>query len=207
MIEIEKALQKAILARPLPAWAVKAHPTKTGMSSINSIAVTDRLNEAFGEMGWSLDASIEQIERQQGTYKNGNAYEKIMVVAKVRVTFADGSYKETYGGNDNADLGDAYKGAVTDALTKIGSWLGIGTHVWKNDPDGSKGDEDSNSGRGIDLLVLALLDKSIGSEKQLQYLAKRLSSSTFNATRLGLIEKLNNKEVSVKDAIDKLSKK
>ena len=206
MKEIEDALIKGILARPLPAWAIKAHPTKQGMSSINSIAVTDRLNEAFGLNGWTLDASIEQLDKQTGTYKNGNTYEKMMVVAKVRISFADGSYKETYGGNDNADLGDAYKGAVTDALTKIGSWLGIGTHVWKNDPDGSKGATDSNSGRGIDVLVLALLDKSIGSEKQLQYLAKRLSSSTFNVTRMGLIEKLNNKEVSVKDAIDKLSK-
>ena len=206
MKEIEDAIIKGILARPLPAWAIKKHPTKQGMSSINSIAVTDRLNEAFGLNGWTLDASIEQLDKQTGTYKNGNTYEKMMIVAKVRISFADGSYKETYGGNDNADLGDAYKGAVTDALTKIGSWLGIGTHVWKNDPDGSKGDADSNSGRGIDALVLALLDKSIGSEKQLQYLAKRLSSSTFNVTRMGLIEKLNNKEVSVKDAINKLSK-
>jgi hypothetical protein len=39
---------------------------------------------------------------------------------------------EAYGGNDNPDRGDAYKGAMTDAITKIGSFLGIGADVWKN---------------------------------------------------------------------------
>ena len=39
---------------------------------------------------------------------------------------------EAYGGNDNPDRGDAYKGAMTDALTKIGSFLGIGADVWKD---------------------------------------------------------------------------
>jgi len=43
-----------------------------------------------------------------------------------------------YGGNDNGginsknyDLGDAYKGAVTDGITKIASYLGIGADVFK----------------------------------------------------------------------------
>jgi len=39
---------------------------------------------------------------------------------------------EAYGGNDNPDRGDAYKGAMTDAITKIGSFLGIGADVWKD---------------------------------------------------------------------------
>jgi hypothetical protein len=38
---------------------------------------------------------------------------------------------ECYGGNDNSDRGDAFKGATTDAITKIGSWLGIGADVFK----------------------------------------------------------------------------
>ena len=116
--------------------------------------------------------------------------------------FANGTYKETYGGNDNADLGDAYKGAVTDALTKIGSWLGIGAHVWKNDTKGT--DTDSNSGRGIYELIMAVLKEDIGSEKQRQFVAKKLSSSVFNKSRMELIGKLNSKEVNISDAITKL---
>jgi len=52
------------------------------------------------------------------------------VVIKARFTSGD-IYIENFGGNDNADLGDAYKGACTDALTKIGSYLEIGMDVFK----------------------------------------------------------------------------
>jgi hypothetical protein len=55
-----------------------------------------------------------------------------MVVVKAIFTVPSyGIEYECYGGNDNADRGDAYKGATTDALTKIGSWLGIGADVFK----------------------------------------------------------------------------
>ena len=58
-----------------------------------------------------------------------------MVVVKTTLSIPEyGIEYECYGGNDNPDLGDAYKGAVTDAITKIGSWLGIGVEVWKNQP-------------------------------------------------------------------------
>ena len=62
-----------------------------------------------------------------------------MVVVKVTFQVPDlGIYYESYGGNDNGgisnknfDLGDAFKGASTDALTKIGSYLGVGIDVFK----------------------------------------------------------------------------
>jgi hypothetical protein len=59
----------------------------------------------------------------------------------VKVTFEvpdHNIYYESFGGNDNGgvknknfDLGDAYKGATTDAITKIGSYLGVGIKVFK----------------------------------------------------------------------------
>ena len=54
----------------------------------------------------------------------------------VKCTFTVEKYDihlEQFGGNNNKDVGDAYKGAATDALTKIGSYLGIGAHVWKGE--------------------------------------------------------------------------
>lgn len=48
-----------------------------------------------------------------------------------------GIYYECFGGNDNADLGDACKGATTDALTKVCSWLGIGAEVFKGRQTGA----------------------------------------------------------------------
>lgn len=115
--------QKDILSRPLPAEAVKQHPTKKFLSSINPIYVTERLNECFGIGTWELHTDFVQQEQK-------------MIVVKVSFDVPEyGIHYECFGGNDNADLGDAYKGATTDALTKICSWLGIGAHVWKNQPN------------------------------------------------------------------------
>jgi hypothetical protein len=109
------------LGAPLPLEAVSPHPTKKFLSSIKSIYVTERLNEVFGVGSWKLFTEyIEKVDK--------------MVV--VKVTFRIPEYNidyECFGGNDNADLGDAYKGATTDALTKIASWLGIGREVFKGE--------------------------------------------------------------------------
>lgn len=120
--EMREALRK-----PLPAEAVKPHPTKTFLSSIKAIYVTERLNEVFGVGSW-------QIRTEHIT-----TTDKSMVVVKVTLNIPKyGVHYESYGGNDNGgensknfDLGDAYKGATTDAITKIGSYLEIGIDVFK----------------------------------------------------------------------------
>lgn len=111
--------QQQLLDAPLPAEAVSPHPTKNYLSTIKAIYVTERLNKVFGVGAWRVRS--EQV-----------AHENKMVVVKVTFEIPEyGIYYECYGGNDNSDLGDAHKGAVTDALTKIGSWLGIGADVFK----------------------------------------------------------------------------
>lgn len=117
--------QKAALDRRLPDEAVSQHPTKKFLSSIKSIYVTERLNEVFGVGSWRVEMDIaERFER--------------MVVVKLRFSIPEyGIYYECFGGNDNADLGDACKGATTDALTKVCSWLGIGAEVFKDRQTGA----------------------------------------------------------------------
>lgn len=111
--------QQRLLDAPLPAEAVSSHPTKNYLSTIKAIYVTERLNHVFGVGAWRIRS--EQVAR-----------ESKMVVVKVTFEIPEyGIYYECYGGNDNTDLGDAFKGATTDALTKIGSWLGIGADVFK----------------------------------------------------------------------------
>jgi hypothetical protein len=69
-----------------------------------------------------------------------------MVVVQVDFKIpAYGIELSCFGGNDNGgegkkgfDLGDAYKGAVTDALTKIASWLEIGIDIFKGKQDHKK---------------------------------------------------------------------
>jgi hypothetical protein len=122
------------LRAPLPSEAIKAHPTKTYLSAIKPIFVTERLNDVFGVGAWQL--RTESVER----------YDKGVVVVKDIFTIPEYNiYYECFGGNDNGgegsknfDLGDAYKGATTDALTKIASYLEIGIDVFKGLKDAPK---------------------------------------------------------------------
>ena len=115
------------LKKPLDPKAISQHPTKTYLNSIKAIYVTERLNEVFGCGAWQI--KTEKIDE-------GNSG---MIVVKVTLTIPEyGVYYESFGGNDNGgetnknfDLGDAYKGATTDAITKIGSFLGIAIDVFK----------------------------------------------------------------------------
>lgn len=117
-----------LLKQPLPKEAISKHPTKTYLSSIKAIYVTERFNDAFGVGKWST-----RVEKEYADYSTG------MVVVKLTFEVKEmGIYYESFGGNDNGgienknfDLGDAYKGASTDALTKIGSYLGVGIDVFK----------------------------------------------------------------------------
>lgn len=126
MEKITKEMYEA-LKKALPSEAVKPHPTKTYLSTIKAIYVTERLNDVFGCGAWQIRA--EKVDQN----------DKGMIVVKTTLTIPDyGVYYESYGGNDNGgensknfDLGDAYKGATTDGITKIGSYLGIGISVFK----------------------------------------------------------------------------
>lgn len=115
--------QQDMLSQPLPAEAVSPHPSKKFLSTIKSIYVTERINDVFGVGKWRTETEVVDKEGK-------------MVVVKLKFSVPDyGIYYECYGGNDNADLGDAYKGATTDALTKVASWMGIGAEVFKGKAD------------------------------------------------------------------------
>ncbi len=137
------------LRAPLPPEAIKPHPTKSYLSQINAIYVVERLNDVFGLGGWRIkNEIIEKVEPglrqfQNSASKGGGTREEyqqanIIIKAVFTAQTPEGHeiYIEAFGGNDNDDLGDAYKGACTDALTKIGSYLGIGQDIWKDKKGG-----------------------------------------------------------------------
>lgn len=132
MIDKEKA---ELLTQPLPAWAVKKHPTKTNMSAIHPMAVIDRLNEVFGVGGWHWETEYIQCNPWVQKTKNGerNMY---MSAVKGRLTIGD-IIIEQFGGSSNDDMGDALKGGSTDALTKCASYLGIGASIYKGQGNGT----------------------------------------------------------------------
>lgn len=129
-MEIKKLTpdQIELLKKPLPAESIKPHPTKAYLSSIKAIYVVERLNDVFGLGGWFAK---NEVVKEEGKW------------VVVKTTFEAPEYgiviPDIFGGNDNQDLGDAYKGACTDALTKIGSYLYIGMDVFKGLTDKTNG--------------------------------------------------------------------
>jgi len=138
-LNIDGAMREKLKA-PLPPEALKPHPTKTFLTSIKPIFITERLNDVFGIGSWKT--SVQHV----------TTTDKLMVVVKVVFEIPEfGVYHECFGGNDNGgensknfDLGDAFKGATTDAITKIASYLEIGIDVFKGKSDPQqKSDEPS----------------------------------------------------------------
>lgn len=134
------------LRAPLPVEAVKQHPTKSYMSSVNSMYVIERLNDVFGENAW--DAEYTVVEATQNTAM-------VVVQCHLRCWFSAERagtsradiVRQTFGGNDNKDRGDAYKGACTDALTKAASQIGIAQDVYKGAYDKELVDEEKSGKR------------------------------------------------------------
>lgn len=116
-----------LLLAPLPPEALKQHPTRTYLTTINAIYVTERFNDVFGLAGWSTKVDV---------IKDDGEWVVVLVHFTAEYFDEDGIERtirrNAFGGNDNDDIGDRYKGAVTDALTKIGSMLGVGVAVWMN---------------------------------------------------------------------------
>lgn len=130
--------QKQLLLAPLPDEAIAQHPTKSNLSTIKGIFVTDRLNEVFGAGMWSNTANligdIKESKRMVEAKGNKAAYERTEYMAVMKVVFEVkeyGIYYECIAGSSNDDPGDSAKGAITDCLTKISSWMGIGADVYK----------------------------------------------------------------------------
>ncbi len=116
--------QREALRKPLDPAAISQHPTKTYLSTIKAIYVVERLNDVFGVGEWNIANEVMPAMAPKWVI--------------VKSTFTVNGYNikiEQFGGNDNADPGDAYKGAATDALTKIGSYLEIGIDVFKGCKD------------------------------------------------------------------------
>ena len=130
----------------MPKQALRELPHKKGMTAITPIYVTERLNEAFGLGGWQFEPEIISDSEKMVIIKG------VLTVPSLNVRIVQ------FGGNDNRDRGDAYKGASTDALGKCASYLGIGAHVWR-DEEPSESDTANTETENVDKLV-ALLEKN-----------------------------------------------
>jgi len=127
----EEQLRK--IAEPLPPEAISAHPTRPGMSTIKGIFVTERLNEVFGVGEWMVKTELlAPISVITKTTSSGRERTEYTALSKTILQISSaGIYYECIASSTNDDMGDAAKGATTDAITKIASWIGIGIDVYK----------------------------------------------------------------------------
>lgn len=127
---MDKSKEEA-LTKPLPAWAIKPHPTKSNMTAIHPMAVIDRLNEVFGTGKWIFETEYIQCNPWVQKTKNGDRNMYMSAVKGILKVPAESIHIEQYGGSSNDDMGDALKGGATDALTKCASYLGVGASIYK----------------------------------------------------------------------------
>lgn len=124
------------------------HPTKQNLSTIKAIYVTERLNDVFGVGSWTIKTNLVDpgIMEKVRITSSGKERTEYTAVAKTILEVSEyGIYYECIASSINDDPGDACKGATTDAITKICSYIGIGIDVFKGLHDSALRDYESDS--------------------------------------------------------------
>jgi len=95
------------------------------LTSIKAQYVVERLNEVFGVEGWKADYVVQLLDKEQGCVV------KCVLIANIN----DGEkviQRSAFGGSEiKKNIGDTIKSAMTDALSKTASHIGIGNEVFK----------------------------------------------------------------------------
>jgi hypothetical protein len=138
-MEVKKLSEQQLLLikKPLPKEAVAQHPTRSNLSTIKAIYVTERLNDVFGVGVWKISTElVAPIMEKTKTTNAGKERTEYTAILKTVFEITDyGIYYESIASSVNDDPGDACKGATTDAITKICSYIGIGIDVFKGQHD------------------------------------------------------------------------
>jgi hypothetical protein len=126
------------LSKPMSEEAIGKHPSMSWLSTIKSIYVVERLNDLFGCSGWDLETDIVNEEVLVHTVKGKPVdYKHVVVCGRIYFREYDLYGPVQFGGHDDKveNMANAYKGAVTDCLSKCASLIEIGIQVFKGNPD------------------------------------------------------------------------
>lgn len=119
------------LKKPFPKEAYQVDNSRGfALTSIKAQYVVERLNDVLGVEGWSVEGEFE--ETSEGVLFIGEL--------SVRVEIGDTTERIKRSGVGYATIkkghvGDAYKGAMTDLISKTSSHLGVGNEVFKGNVD------------------------------------------------------------------------
>ena len=125
LIKIEKSPTSQVLEYKFRPDQVKS---KNGLSYIESAAIIQRLNDAFGHDGWSFEI-VEQktVEEEVITKGRLTIYGPDREVIKEQI--GSHSFARSRESNEILSRGDTMKASATDALKKCSSLLGVGLHL------------------------------------------------------------------------------
>lgn len=115
---------RAKLRSSFPDEAYSQHPTKTFLTTLKAMYITERLNDVLGIGRWFLKTEVAERTSDYITIK-GVFYSLDYDIAPI----------EQYGGHvttgKNTEIADGYKSAITDCTSKIASYLEIGIDMFK----------------------------------------------------------------------------
>ncbi len=149
------------LSSALPREAIKTHPTKTFLSTIKQIFITERLNDVFGIGGWDFEHNILGIydnDTYTRTKTKSGKVSNVIVAGRLYAREVDLYTPLQYGGGDiegyNTDPSDGFKGAVTDCMSKCASLWEIGIQVFKGKPNDQTGNKSLKNDEHDDIAEL-----------------------------------------------------
>ncbi|ADU97786.1 hypothetical protein Theam_1830 (plasmid) [Thermovibrio ammonificans HB-1] len=93
-------------------------------------AVFDSMNKVFGPENWGYEILDSQVQSLEGKGMNSYAFVRIKVWIKDGDVIAS---REAFGGSRNDNVGDALKGAITDAVQKGLAMLSVGRVAYEGE--------------------------------------------------------------------------
>lgn len=122
---ISKEMRDALRA-DFPEEAYSAHPSKTFLTTLKAMFVTERLNDVFGIGRWTVHHEVVLTT---------NDY--VLVSGTFESLDYDVHIPTQYGGHQttgkNTEIADGYKSAITDCISKIASYLEVGIRMFKGE--------------------------------------------------------------------------
>ena len=167
--------------KPFPKEAYKGDSSRGfELTTLKSQYIVERLNETVGVNGWELLGEYREIGVDDEGVPEGVVFDGDLVI-----TIKDGTEVVTMKkgqagfGQCERNIGDGYKGARTDCLSKCASLFGIGNEMFKGNisPDGDlKAEEDESE----ETVEAAGEEQEAAPVKKKKTRKKKTTSSRFN---------------------------
>ena len=114
------------LKEPFPKEALSTDSSRGfDLTSVKAQYVVERLNEVVGIGNWRHTGAYEPVD-------GGVLFKGQLVISNVSIHPTSGTVREAVGyATIKKNVGDAYKGAKTDSLSKCASQFGLANEIFK----------------------------------------------------------------------------